>query len=48
MYYVLVLLIIVAIIGLIVMWQIYKTKGAVIAYGLWSAVVIVAWYFVNA
>lgn len=47
MYYVLVLLIIVAIIGLIVMWQMYKTKGAVIAYGLWIAVVIAAWYLLN-
>ena len=48
MSYILALLIIVAIIGLIVMWRIYKTKGAVIAYGLWSVLVIAVWYLVNA
>lgn len=48
MYYILALLIIVAIIGVIVMWRIYKFKGTVIVYGLWSVFVIALWYLVNA
>ena len=47
MYYIVALLIIVAIIGLIVIWRIYKDKGVVIAYSLWSVLVIAVWYLVN-
>lgn len=42
------LLIFVAIVGLITMWRVYMSIGTVIAYGLWSVLIIVSFYLVNA